>query len=776
MTITGAQDTLHVAHRFDTGALEKLGATIESAIARKKLPGGVLWLEHRGTTHTAAFGNRSLVPQKEAMTEDTIFDAASLTKVIATTPSIMKLAELGKIRLDALVATYLPEFVGLHRERITLRHLLTHTSGLAPVVPRDFEWDGYATGIKLAMAEPLRSFPGTEWRYSDINFILLGEIVRRASGKPLEQFSREQIFTPLGMSDSGFLPPESKLSRIAPTTLMEDGQPLRGIVHDPISQRMGGTTGHAGLFTTASDLAKFARMMLAKGSLPNGHRLFAAETVTEMTTVQTSSHIEARRGLGWDIDSRYSGPRGAFPRGSFGHTGWTGTSIWMDPYSQTFLILVSNRNHPTEAGSVLTLRHALANRIPDVIPEFDFKNVVGSLAALDEVETRRLLARFKDNIPKGQALNGIDVLLAEDFASLKGKSIGLITNHTGQSRDGLTTIDLLHEASAVQLQALFSPEHGIRGKKDEAVGDGRDNKTGLPVYSLYQSNRRKPSPEQLKGLDALVFDIQDIGCRFYTYISTMGLAMEAAAENGLPFYVLDRVNPINGVTVDGPMRDGESSFTAFHPIPVRHGMTTGELAKMFNAERLDGKLELHIVQVKNWNRAQFHDETGLPWINPSPNMRSLEAAVLYPGVGLPEFTNLSVGRGTRIPFELVGAPYIDPKPFAKALNQMNIAGVEFLPVHFTPDASKFKDERCGGIKILLHDRAKCPSTSIGIALAKVLHTQYSKAWQTSKFNTLLAHPATVEAVMAGNDLPSIQRLWDSGRNEFLERRKEFLLY
>ncbi|MDA0813150.1 MAG: DUF1343 domain-containing protein [Verrucomicrobia bacterium] len=761
---------------YDTAALGKMGTTIKSAIASRNLPGGVLWLEHRGIPYSEVFGNRMLMPSVEPMTGDTIFDAASLTKVIATTPSVMKLVEDGTVQLDARVSLYIPEFVGLHRELITIRQLLTHTSGLKPVIPDDFEWEGHATGIQLACAEPLNSFPGSELHYSDINFILLGEIVRRASGMPLEQFSQQRLFSPLGMVDSGFLPTADKRARIAPTTVMEDGQPLRGIVHDPVSRRMGGTTGHAGLFTTASDLAKFARMMLAKGVLPNGDRLFKAETISDMTRVQTAAHIPARRGLGWDIDSTYAGLRGAFPLGSYGHTGWTGTSVWIDPFSQTFLIFLSNRNHPTEAGAVSPLRKALSDLIPNVIPGFDFKNVAGALAPADESATADAMQRFTASIPDGKVQNGIDVLRARNFEPLKGLRLGLITNHTGLARDVKTTIDLLHESSAVKLTALFSPEHGIRGQKDEAVGDEKDKATGLPIYSLYQEHQRKPSAEHLKELDALVFDIQDIGCRFYTYISTMGMAMEAAAENGIQFVVLDRINPINGLSVEGPLRDGESSFTAFHSIPVRHGMTAGELAMMFKAERDLATLDLKVIQVEGWQRSQFQDQTGVPWVDPSPNMRSLEAAILYPGVGLPEFTNLSVGRGTRIPFELVGAPYIDSNAFAHALNAASIPGVKFLPVHFTPTASKFKDERCGGVKILLTDRNACTPVSIGAALGRTLQTHYPTQWDNKDFDKLLAHPATFDAVVKGTDLSTIQSKWEADKAAFLERRKPFLLY
>jgi uncharacterized protein YbbC (DUF1343 family)/CubicO group peptidase (beta-lactamase class C family) len=761
---------------FNPAGLEAMANVVRKAIAAKKLPGGVLWLEHEGSSHHEPFGNRRVVPAAEPMTEDTIFDAASLTKVIATAPSIMKLAESRRLSLDAPVGTYLSEFAGLHRDEVKIRHLLTHTSGLAPVVPRDFDWDGYATGIKLACAEPMMARPGVKWRYSDVNFILLGEIVRRVSGETLDVFAKNRLFDALGMDDTAFKPNPQNLPRIAPTTVMEDATPLHGTVHDPIARRMDGVAGHAGLFTTAADLAKFARMMLAEGVLPSGRRLFARETIRAMTQVQTAAHIRARRGFGWDIDSPYAGPRGAFPLGSYGHTGWTGTSIWIDPNSKSFLLFVSNRNHPTEKGTVSALRKDLANLIPNALPQIDFDRFEGTIAPLNQSAVARALRDFQNTLEVGTVKNGIDVLIDNEFAPFEGLKIGLITNHTGLARDERKTIDLLHQAPNVELKALFSPEHGIRGSVDEAVGDEKDKKTGLKVYSLYQTDRRKPNPDQLVGLDALVFDIQDIGCRFYTYVSTMGLCMEAAHEAGIKFFVLDRVNPIGGRTVQGPVLDGKSSFIGFHPIPVRHGMTAGELAMMFKHDRKWESLSLEVIKVQNWKRGDYFDETGLPWINPSPNMRSIEAAVLYPGIGLLEFTNISVGRGTRIPFELVGAPYIEPHAFAAALNAEKLPGVEFLPVHYTPDASVFKDERCGGVKILLTDRNQCPSVRVGIAMARTLRRLYPEAWKMHNFNKLLIHQPTFDSVANLAATDDTLKLWAPQSQRFVLHRNEFLLY
>ena len=374
----------------------------------------------------------------------------------------------------------------------------------------------------------------------------------------------------------------------------------------------------------------------------------------------------------------------------------------------------------------------------------------------------------------GLVLNGIDALICSEFEPLRGLRVGLITNHTGHDRERNSTIDILHCAPGVTLAALFSPEHGIRGALDEKVTDSVDERTGLTVFSLY-GERRTPAAEQLANLDALVFDIQDIGCRFYTYISTLGNCLEAAGREQIKFFVLDRVNPINGGVVDGPVVEGQTTFTAFHPIAIRHGMTVGELARMFNAER-DWGANLTVIPVVGWSRQQWFDETGLPWTNPSPNMRSLTEASLYPGVGLLEMTNLSVGRGTGTPFEVVGAPYIDDVKLAAAVNALGLEGIGFVPVRFTPTASVFKDKRCGGVSILLLDRVHCPVIEVGLGIAMVVHRLYGSEFQLEKFDRLLVHPPTVQAIREGLSLAEIRALWAADGGPFAQRRDQFLLY
>ena len=372
-------------------------------------------------------------------------------------------------------------------------------------------------------------------------------------------------------------------------------------------------------------------------------------------------------------------------------------------------------------------------------------------------------------------LTGIDVLERDGFALLHGCRVALVTNHTGLTRDGRTTIDVLHGAVDVQLVALFGPEHGIRGESDEKVADGTDARTGLPVYSLYGA-RERPTPEQLDGLDTLVFDIQDIGCRFYTYISTLGRVMEAASELGLRVVVLDRPNPITGTHIEGPLADEDKlSFTASHPIPVRHGMTVGELARLFQAERGFG-CPLEVIPCEGWRRSDWFDATGLLWADPSPNMRSLTAATLYPGVGLLEMTNLSVGRGTDTPFEIIGAPFIEPRSFAAAFNCLRAGGVRAYPVTFTPRASKFANERCSGVRLLVTDRRVLDAVQVGLILSVLLRRLCPNDWQPQKLLTLLANQAVYDAFATGQDYFHLLPLWLTDGQSFLTRRRSFLLY
>lgn len=752
---------LSPAQEFKPEALRTLDGAIEKAVAKNSPIGAVLWLEQTGKTHRFVRGQRALEPGPEELTEETIFDLASLTKVVATAPAVMMLVEQGKLDLEKTVQTYLPEFQGEGRELICLRHLLTHTSGLKPGIPREPEWTGYDEGIQRAVSTVPDAPPDSFFRYSDINFILLGEVVRRVSGESLAAFTQRQLFSPLKMTATRYLPPADWQPKTAPTEKDENGVMLRGVVHDPTARRMGGIAGHAGLFSNAGDLARFARMILNGGEL-EGTRVLKTETLQQMQRVQTAATIYERRGLGWDLESAFSRPRGdLFPIGSFGHTGFTGTSLWLDPYSKTFVIFLSSRLHPQAGNGVRDLYEEIGSAAARCVPEFDFKKVAGTLPKRGEKEVPTVL-------------NGIDVLQRDSFAPLQGLRVGLITNQTGVNAERTPTIDLLAQAPKVKLRALFSPEHGIRGALDqEKINDSVDRKTGRPIHSLY-GERRAPTPEQMAELDALVFDIQDIGCRFYTYISTLRLCLEAAAQANKKFFILDRVNPVGGIAVEGPSIVDKETFTATHAIPLRHGMTVGELALMLNGERKI-QADLQVIRVEGWRRELLFDQTGLPWVNPSPNMRSLEAALLYPGIGLLEFS-ISVGRGTDSPFEVLGAPYADDRKLAYELNKLGLPGLRFMPVRFTPTASVFKDQPCGGVRLQITDREALRPVQAGIAIVAVFQRLYPKQFNLEKVNTLLNHASLLKAAKDGKSGIEISRLWASETAAFEARRAAFLLY
>lgn len=738
---------------MDAGRLARIDAVVQEGLNRRRMPGCVVLVGYRGRiAYRKAYGFRRLVPRKEAMTVDTVFDLASLTKPIATATSVMALVEQGKVKLSDPVAKYVPEFAANGKEKITVLHLLTHQGGLIPDNSiRDYQ-NGREQAMTLTLATKPHAAPGQRFMYSDVGFIVLAEMVRRVTGKNIHQFSQANHFQPLGMTETGYLP-AAALQKRAATTQQREGRWMKGEVHDPRAYRLGGIAGHAGLFSTASDLAVYAQMMLGGGSY-RGVRVLRPETVELMT--RPVKVPRGYRALGWDSRSPYSSNRGdLMTNRAFGHGGFTGTAIWIDPGLDLFVIFLSNRVHPDGKGSV----NALAGRI-------------GTIAAAAIRKPADAPAARK---PK-TVLTGIDVLKRDRFRQLKGRRVGLITNHTGIDREGVSTIRLLHNAKDVKLVALFSPEHGIAGKLDvPRIGDAKDPNSGLKIYSLYGKSRT-PSAESLQGIDTLVFDIQDIGARFYTYVSTMGNAMQAAAKHKLKFVVLDRPNPINGVDVQGPVLDaGSESFVGYHTLPVRHGMTVGELATMFNAELKLG-LDLAVVRVEGWDRGDFFDATSLRWVNPSPNMRSLTQALLYPGIGLVETTNVSVGRGTDTPFEVVGAPWIDGIELAKSLNGAGLPGVRFVPIAFTPESSRHKGKTCGGVNILITDRGVFHPLKTGLELARQLRLLYPDDWQTKSYNRLLSDRATYNGVRAGNSLRELLAGYRAELEEFRKRRARYLLY
>jgi uncharacterized protein YbbC (DUF1343 family)/CubicO group peptidase (beta-lactamase class C family) len=734
-----------------------IGLAARQEIAAGHVPGAVILVGHRGRiVYRKAFGLRAVTPAARLMRVDTVFDLASLTKVVATATAIMRLVDQGQIDLDKPAATYWPAFADNGKGGITIRQLLTHTSGLRPGLMARFRWSDYDGAMAAVVMDHPVYTPGTQFRYSDVNFIALGEIVHRVSHMPLNVYCAKEVFGPLGMKDTSFKPSPRLKSRIAPSDFQGHG--LRwGVVSDPTAYRMGGVAGHAGVFSTADDLAILAQMLIDRGE-SRGQRFLSAGAVAAMTKPYNIPGSSIQRGLGWDIRSPYSKVfNAAFPKGSFGHTGYTGTAMWIDPHSETFMIILTSRLHPNGKGNVKPLRVKTAAAVAEAVP----MGPPARVGLIDPDDDPAMVGYGAADGPD-RVRPGIEVLAATGFAPLVGKNIGVITNHTGIDASGRTTLNLLLRAPGVKVRAIFSPEHGLSGQLDEKIASGQHAATGLPVYSLYGQAKR-PTARMLQGLDALVYDIQDVGARFYTYITTMAYAMEAAADAGLDFYVLDRPDP------------DLQSFIGYFPLPVRYGMTAGELARLFNQEKAIGA-KLHVIPMEGYGRQAWLDQTGLRWINPSPNLRSLTQAILYPGVGMIESANVSVGRGTATPFEIVGAPWISGDRLAGYLNRRHIAGIVFEPVTFVPAARPYAHQKCGGVRLRLVDRSALDTPALGIELAAALYRLYPQKFQLDRTLGMIGSRQVLQALKNGGDPRDIQRRWQPGLDRFNRLRARYLLY
>jgi uncharacterized protein YbbC (DUF1343 family)/CubicO group peptidase (beta-lactamase class C family) len=777
LVLDSAQTQSPAGKHSTAGKLVVLDKILQQAIDQHQIPGAVLLVSHDGVTvYRRAIGSRSLEPRREPMTVDTVFDLASLTKVVATTIAVMQLVEKGQLRDNDPVAKYIPEFAQNGKEDITIRELLTHHSGLPPDLDLSQSWQGRDEALRLAFSQRLINPPGSRFVYSDVGFTVLGALVERVSGMSLEEYCQQNILTPLAMNHTRFVPPRSWLPNIAPTEYDDDGKMLRGVVHDPTVRRMGGVGGQAGLFSTADDLAKFADFLLRGGPV------LSPLMIQKMTTPQQPPTSQVLRGFGWDIDSPLSSNRGELlPVGSFGHTGFTGTSLWIDPTTKTYIILLTNAVHP-RGGNAVALRTKVATAITAALPlsvtekeALRWKSITGYNEA--QTAARRIAVR------NGAVRTGLDVLEAHNFAPLRGtsgqKKIALLTNQTGVDAEGRRTIDVLAQAPGISLTEIFSPEHGVAGNLDTTrISESKDAATGIPVYSVYGASdaSRRPAPELLRNLDAIVIDLQDAGVRFYTYETTLGYFLEAAAKAGVEVVVLDRPNPLTGSFVQGPVSDaGEESFVNYFPIPIRHGMTIGELARFFNGERhINARLQ--VVGMEGWIRGDWYDSTALIWVNPSPNLRSLTEATLYPGAALVEGTNVSVGRGTDTPFEVLGAPWINSRELASYLNQREISGVRFVPISFTPNSSNYAAQKCDGVNIILTERNAFDAPELGVELASALHALYPEQFHMEKMKELLVNQSVYSAIASGEDPHRIAQAWQAAVNQFEQTRQKYLIY
>ncbi len=740
---------------------DHIEAAVQRAMEQGQIPGAVI-LIGRGAEvlYHGAMGSRMLIPETRPMEIDTLFDMASVTKPVATATASMQLVEAGEISLRDPVSRFLPQFAGEDRQEATIRHLLTHSSGIpayknylhtfGPEIPASQRrWRVVEDICRL----PLEFAPGKGFTYTCLGYILLTSIVEKVSGTTLDRFSSERIFAPLGMADTGFCPSESLLARCAATEPLPEGV-LLGVVHDENARYLGGVGGNAGLFSTAADLSRYMQAFLGGGALGEA-RILSPATIALMTTPQ-SRVPDGIRSVGWDIDSAYTPQvRGEIaPRDTIGHSGYTGTSIWADAKTGAYTIILTNRVHLGRDKDVSALRREVAN-----------------IAASELYREPAVRMRYRSHTP---VLTGLDVAAAQGFPELAGKRIGLIANHTGIDRERRHLLDLLLQAPEVTVGAILSPEHGFAGLLDEVVPSG-EHESGLPIHSLY-GETQSPTPQMLQGLDALVYDIADLGVRFYTYTTTMTLCMKAAAEAGIGFVVLDRPNPINAVDIEGPVLDKPYNvLSSWHPVPLRHGLTSGELARWSVGEYGIG-CDLSVVQCRGYKRRMWFDDMGLPWINPSPNMRNLKQAILYPAIGTLESTNISVGRGTDTPFELFGAPWMDGDRLARRLNDLEMTGLSFVPIQFTPDTREFAGELCHGVYVMLEDRHLLRPVEAAVRIALVLRELWPDVFKYEKLHHLLGSRAAVEAIGALRSAEEIVAGWDEGIEAYRRKRSGYLLY
>lgn len=757
----------------DAATVRQQAAAIDEAIAAEiadgHLAGAVVVTgDADGVRVRVAHGLRVTGEHVEPMTTDTVFDLASLTKPVATAVAIMQLAERGMLSLDAPAARYWPAFGAHGKDGITIRQLLAHVSGLPAGVSSSRALRSRTAVLADVVAMAPVAPPGTRVRYSDINYVALGEIVRRVSHRTLDAWCAAHVFGPLRMTRTLFRPAAPMRARVAPT-VVRDGRALRGRVHDPVAAAMGGVAGNAGLFASADDLARFARMLLNGGALGPTRVL----TTRSVAALETPATLDAQGDLhtpGWAVGpplvaNRYRLP----PVGALQHLGYTGTALWIDPATRRFAIVLTSRLYPDETGTAMPLRALVLGIVSSgaepVTPSQIATRVPAMAAAV--AQALRLPAS------RGPVLAGIDVLAASGFAAVAGKRIALVTNRSGFDRLGRRTVDLLAQAPGARLVALFAPEHGLGTDVDETFGDTADPATGVVVYSLYGEHRRI-APALLADADVLVIDLQDAGVRFFTYLATLGYALEAGATAHLPVIVLDRPDPLGGDAFGGPVADaGPATFTGYYPLPLQPGMTLGELARLFN-DRLHIGAALDVVPMANYVRAMRFDDTGLGWVPPSPNLRDGAALSLYPETGLVEGAAVSVGRGTAMPFGVVGAPWIDARILVDDLRAMRL-GATFSPVRFVPAEGPYRGRLCEGVRIERLSGAT-RAGEIGLALALALHRRYPSRFRIDAIRASVGSREVADMLEAGRSLDDIERVVDAQDAAFARERAAFLRY
>ncbi len=699
---------------------------------------------------TAAFGHHDY-SGRTPVTLDAIYDLASVTKVAGTTAVFMRLVALEKVRLDDPVSRWIPEFVAdiddpqqrAQRQRVTVEQLLTHSSGLGPWRPFYREVDSYAELIAAACQVPLVAEPGESHRYSDIGLMIAGEVAARAGGRSLPELERELVFDPLEMSDTWRCPPAELLPRIPPTEEDADsGEFVHGVVHDENARAGEGRTGHAGLFSTAKDLGKLAAELLRAAQ--GRSCLFPRQVVDQFFEPRRVGNTQ--RAVGWNIVPDSGGQ-------ILSHTGFTGTSLQLDLRRQRYIVLLSNRVHPTRDNQ----------QIGRVRREF-----------------RAAVERQFASIPSPPA---IERQFTELLQTLEGKRVGLLTNHSSVDAEFRFLADRLHASPQVTLVCFFAPEHGLRGDRQagQKVEDYEDDATGLPVYSLY-SQRRIPTPEQLAEIDVLLCDLQDVGARFYTFVWTVVSAMEAASLENTQVVIFDRPNPIGLAHVEGaPTRLNAGLIGPIWSgqpfgVPTRHGMTVGEIATLVNEAWATNRADLTVVRVPDYTRSTRFVDTGYPWVMPSPNMPTLDTATVYPGTCIFEGTNLSEGRGTTRPFELIGAPFVQPHHVAAHLNDAGLPGVRFREAWFTPTFDDHAGQLCGGVQVHVTDPDTFQPVRTGLVMLKAFCELYPEQVTVTSFASRLMGIPDLHRRIRTESVESLIDDWQADLLEFQQLRQPHLLY
>ncbi|AOJ77335.1 serine hydrolase [Burkholderia ubonensis] len=757
----------------DAPAASQQAAAIDAAIAAEiadgHLAGAVVVTgDADGARVRVARGARVTGEQAEPMTADTVFDLASLTKPLATAVAIMQLAERGMLGLDMPAAHYWPAFGTNEKAGITIRQLLAHVSGLPAGVSSARALRTRAAVLADVAAMPPVAEPGARVIYSDVNYVALGEIVRRVSHRPLDAWCAEHVFGPLGMTSATFRPAAPLSARVAPT-VVRDGRLLRGRVHDPVAAALGGVSGNAGLYSSADDLARFARMLLHGGTL-GATRVLSARSVAELETPLPADTPSELHTPGWAVGpplvaNRYRLP----PVGALQHLGYTGTALWIDPVTRRFAIVLTSRLYPDETGTAMPLRALVVGIVSSAAAPVTPAQIAARVPPMADA----LAAAVRPPPSRGPVLAGIDVLASSGFAAVAGKRIGLVTNRSGFDRFGRRTADLLAHAPGARLVALFAPEHGLGTDVDDTFGDSVDAATGAVVHSLY-GERRTIAPALLADVDVLVVDLQDAGVRFFTYVATLGYALEAGAAAHRPVIVLDRPDPLGADAFGGPVADaGPSTFTRYYALPLAPGMTIGELARLFN-DRLQIGATLSVVPLANYARTMRFEDTGLGWVPPSPNLRDATALSLYPDLGLVEGADVSVGRGTATPFGVIGAPWIDARSVADDLRAMRLAAT-FSPVRFVPTEGPYRGRLCEGVRIERLPGATRPG-EIGLALALALHRRYPARFRIDAIRASVGSREVADMLEAGRSLDDIEALAAAQNAAFAPERAAFLLY